>query len=81
MQRLRFCLRVLAVAVAFPVLLVGLAAGAFWGRVTARGSFHGALRLGMSIMDWVYGIPVGYTYWERFLAPAMFDEIAVHHEE
>jgi hypothetical protein len=31
--------------------------------------------------DWANGIPVGYSYWERYLAPAMLDQIVVHHHE
>ncbi len=39
-----------------------------------------ALRLLMNASDWVQGLPVGYSYWECYQAPAMLDEIAVHHE-
>jgi hypothetical protein len=35
----------------------------------------------MSVMDWVRGIPIGYSYWVRYDAPSMLDEIVVHHEE
>jgi len=35
----------------------------------------------MSVGDWVKGLPVGYSYWERYQAPAMLDEIVVHHED
>jgi hypothetical protein len=33
------------------------------------------------VMDWVKGIPMGYTYWVQYHAPSMLDEIAVHHDE
>ncbi len=39
------------------------------------------LRLWMSVLDWMKGIPIGYTYWVQYQAPAMLDEIAVHHDE
>jgi len=35
----------------------------------------------MSVLDWIKGIPVGYSYWEQYEAPTMLDEIAVHHDE
>ena len=35
----------------------------------------------MNVADWVKGIPVGYSYWEQYEAPAMLDEIVVHHED
>jgi hypothetical protein len=71
-----------AVGMTFPaVVLVILGATLFHPIASARGKFHTALRLWMSVLDWVKGIPIGYTYWVSFQAPAMLDEIAVHHDE
>ena len=33
------------------------------------------------VADWVKGLPTGYSYWVKYQAPAMLDEIAVHHED
>ena len=82
MQRLFRYLRLFAVALAFPAILLYLA----WAMVrdllnTSRSRSHTPLRLWMSVLDWANGIPVGYSYWEQFEAPAMVDEIAVHHDD
>ena len=85
MPRLYFFLRLVAVAVSFPAIalyIVG-AVGLHLTGATRRGSRSArvALRLWMSVCDWVRGIPVGYSYWEQYEAPVMLDEIVVHHDE
>ena len=80
--RLLYALRMLAVAVTLPaIVLVILGATLFRPIASVRGNSHTALRLWMSVLDWVKGIPIGYTYWVSFEAPAMLDEIVVHHDE
>jgi hypothetical protein len=75
-------LRLLAVAVACPLILVHIAVVTLLHPLNAvRNRFHTPLRLWMSVTDWVKGIPVGYSYWERYQAPVMLDEIEVHHDE
>lgn len=85
MPRLYLCLRLLAVAVASPAIAIYIvmAATVHWIGRARRGSrrTREALRLRMSVCDWVKGIPVGYTYWEQYEAPVMLDEIVVHHDE
>jgi len=82
MYRLSFSLRMFAVAVMFPVLvLVILCATLCHPIASVRGKFRTSLRLWMNVLDWVKGVPIGYTYWVSFQAPAMLDEIAVHHDE
>jgi hypothetical protein len=82
MQRLYSYLRLLAVALAFPVIVVYIAAATLVRPIAAfRNRFRTALRMWMSVVDWVKGIPVGYSYWEQYEAPIMLDEIAVHHDE
>ena len=85
-----FCLRLLAVAAVFPAIARYIAgaslvhgAGALRrGLRAARiGSLRTALRIWMSVMDWTKGIPVGYSYWVQYQAPALLDEIEVHHDE
>ena len=85
MLRLYFCLRFVAAVVAFPAIAIYIA-GSVVLHVTGfarRGSrsTRVALRLWMSVCDWVKGIPVGYSYWEQYEAPIMLDEIVVHHDE
>ena len=90
MSRLYLCLRVFAVAVALPVMALYIFGAALWcalytlardpGRAKTR-SMRLALRLWMSVMDWTKGLPVGYSYWEQYLAPHMLDEIEVHHDD
>lgn len=71
-----------AVAVCFPVIvLVILCATLFHPFASIRGKSFTALRLWMSVLDWVKGIPIGYTYWVSFEAPAMLDKIALHCDE
>ena len=79
MRRLYFCLRLLAVALAFPAILLYLAAATLVHPIASIRN-RTALRISMNILDWIKGIPVGYSYWERYQAPVMLDEIAVHHD-
>ncbi len=82
MQRLRISLRMLAVAVCFPVIVLVIACTTLLHPITSfKTKFHSAVRLWMSVMDWVKGIPIGYTYWVQYHAPSMLDEIAVHHDD
>jgi hypothetical protein len=90
MPRLYFCLRLIAIAIAFPAIVLYIAgatlvqaAVSFARRPqTARSSsLRMPLRIWLSVMDWTRGIPVGYSYWEQYEAPVMLDEIAVHHDE
>jgi hypothetical protein len=82
MSRLHFCLRLLAIAVAFPAILLYILAATLLRSI--RG-FHSGLRtplrVWMAVLDWAKGIPVGYSYWEHYEAPIMLDEIVVHHDE
>lgn len=82
MPRLYFCLRLLAIAVAFPAILLYIVAATV---VSCIRGFHSGLRtplrIWMSILDWAKGIPVGYSYWEQYEAPIMLDEIVVHHDD
>jgi hypothetical protein len=81
-SRLRFALRLVAVAVILPVIvLVIVCATLFHPIASQRGKIHTSLRLWMSVLDWMKGIPIGYTYWVQYQAPAMVDEIAVLHDE
>jgi hypothetical protein len=82
MPRLYFCLRLLAVAVAFPAILVYILLATLAHPVAAvRYQFRTPLRIWMGALDWVRGIPVGYSYWEQYEAPSMLDEIVVHHDD
>jgi hypothetical protein len=82
MVRLVYTLRLLAVVVVSPFLLVGiLLACGVHPADTFRRPLQRPRRLAMNTSDWVKGLPVGYSYWERYQAPAMLDEIAVHHED
>jgi hypothetical protein len=82
MVRLVYTLRVLAVIVVSPVLVLGIILACVLHPVDSfRRPVQRLLRMLMNISDWVKGVPVGYSYWERYLAPAMLDEIAVHHED
>ena len=85
MPRLYFCLRLVAVAVASPfigmyILACAVAAPA-WFHAPGSRPARVALRLWMSVCDWVKGIPVGYSYWEQYEAPVMLDQIVVHHDD
>ena len=81
-HRLQYAFRLLAVATMMPVIaLVLLGAALLHPVASVRGKFHPSLRLWMNVLDWVKGIPIGYTYWVQYQAPAMLDEIAVHHDE
>ena len=81
MSHLYFCLRLLVIAIAFPVILLCLAAAFFLHPVDGiRNGGRAPLRLWMNVLDWGKGNPVGYSYWEQFQAPAMLDEIAVQHD-
>ena len=80
--RLRKALRMFAVALTFPaIVLVIVCATLLHPIASLRSKFHTPLRLWMSVLDWVKGIPIGYTYWEQYQAPMMLDEIAVHHDD
>ncbi len=48
---------------------------------TFRRPLQRPLRLLMNVSTGCKGLPVGYSYWERYQAPAMLDEIAVHHDD
>jgi hypothetical protein len=85
MPRPYFYLRLVAVAIASPLIavyIVTLAGVRYIGAAQQR-SRHSRqiLRMWMSVSDWVKGIPVGYSYWEQYEAPVMLDEIVVHHDE
>jgi hypothetical protein len=82
MESIYFCLRLLAVAVAFPVILTYIVIViAIHPIASVRSGFRPALRVWMGVLDWAKGIPVGYSYWEQYQAPSMLDEIAVHHDD
>ena len=82
MSRLHFCLRLLAVAVAFPAILLYIMAATLVRSITEfRSGLRTPLRIWMGVLDWARGIPVGYSYWEHYEAPVMLDEIVVHHDE
>jgi hypothetical protein len=82
MHRLSISLRILAVAVALPAILLVIACRSLLHPITSlKTRFHTSLRLWMSVTDWVKDIPIGYSYWEQYQAPTMLDEIAVHHDE
>jgi hypothetical protein len=82
MVRLVYSLRLLAVIVVSPFLLLGVIIASLLHPVEAfRRPLQRPLRLLMNAGDWVKGVPVGYSYWERYQAPAMLDEIAVHHKD
>lgn len=84
MPRLYFCLRLVAVALASPVIAIYIVAtaSARYLSPSPRGRRNReVLRLWMSVCDWVKGVPVGYSYWEQYEAPVMLDEIVVHHDE
>ena len=85
MPRLYFCLRLVAVAIALPFIAIHILTAvvlhlAGFSRRGGRSS-RVALRIWMSVCDWVKGIPVGYSYWEQYEAPVMLDEIVVHHDD
>ena len=88
MSRLYFCLRMIAIAIAFPAIALYIAGAtlvhallSLTRRSQRTSSLRVPLRIWLSVMDWTKGIPVGYTYWEQYEAPVMLDEIAVHHDE
>jgi hypothetical protein len=82
MPRLYFCLRLLAVALALPAILIYMLGATLVHSMTAsRGGLRTPLRIWMNLLDWAKGIPVGYSYWEQYEAPSMLDEIVVHHDE
>ena len=81
-HRLRLALRIFAVAVSFPVILLVIACTTLLHPIASlKTRFRSSLRLWMSVMDWVKGIPIGYTYWVQYHAPSMLDEIEVHHDD
>ena len=82
MHRLTYTLRLLAVVVSFPAIVLVIAVATLLHPIASvKTRFHTSLRIWMSVMDWVKGIPIGYTYWVQYHAPSMLDEIAVHHDE
>ncbi len=82
MSRLHFCLRLFAVAVAFPAILLYILAATLVRSISDyRSGLRTPLRVWMGLLDWARGIPVGYSYWEHYEAPVMLDEIVVHHDE
>ena len=82
MHRLTLSLRLLAVVVSFPVIVLVIAGAILLHPIASlKTKFRTSLRIWMSVMDWVKGIPMGYTYWVQYHAPGMLDEIAVHHDE
>ena len=82
MRSLYSCLRLLAVAVAFPVILTYIVVMITIHPIaTVRNGVHTCLRVWTGVLDWAKGIPVGYSYWEQYQAPSMLDEIAVHHDD
>ena len=82
MVRLVYTLRLLAVIVVSPLLLLGIVIACVLHPVDSfRRPLQRPLRVLMNTSDWVKGLPVGYSYWERYQAPAMLDEIVVHHED
>jgi hypothetical protein len=82
MRRFYLCLRLLAVGLAFPAIVVFIAVATFIHPIAAfRTRFRTTLRLWMSLGDWIKAIPVGYSYWEQYEAPALLDEIVVHHDD
>jgi hypothetical protein len=75
-------LRLLAVVLISPVLVLGMVVTSLLHPVeTFRHPLQRPLRLCMNLADWIKGLPVGYSYWEKYQAPAMLDQIAVHHED
>ncbi len=82
MVRVVCILRLLAVVVIGPIILVCIVVASLLHPVdTCRRPGQRPLRIFMNVADWVKGLPVGYSYWERYQAPAMLDQIAVHHED
>jgi hypothetical protein len=85
MPRLYFSLRLIAAAIASPVIGIYILGSAVvhllgFSRPGTRPA-RVILRLWMNVCDWVKGIPVGYSYWEQYEAPVMLDQIVVHHDE
>ncbi|MGC2111793.1 MAG: hypothetical protein WA655_19915 [Candidatus Korobacteraceae bacterium] len=82
MPRLYFVLRLLAIALAFPVIVLYMIVATAAHPVAAfRGRLRTPLRIWMGVLDWARAIPVGYSYWEQYEAPSMLDEIVVHHDD
>ena len=58
------CLRLLSVVLVFPVILIYIALLTVVGLLNSSSArSRTPLRPWMSVMDWVKGIPVGYSYW------------------
>jgi hypothetical protein len=82
MVRLYCILRLLCIVIASPVILLCIVTTYLLHPIDGiRHPLQKPLRLLMNVADWVKGLPIGYSYWERYLAPAMLDQIAVHHHE
>lgn len=77
-----FLLRLFAVAVAFPAIVLYMVMATLVRCVLqTRSGLRTPLRVWMGVLDWAKGVPVGYSYWEQYEAPIMLDEIVVHHDE
>lgn len=82
MHRLTLTFRLIAVVVCSPVIALVIAFATLLHPIASlKTKFHTSLRIWMSVMDWIKGIPIGYTYWVQYHAPSMLDEIAVHHDD
>ena len=67
MLRLTYTLRLCAVVVSFPVIVLVIACATLLHPITSfKTKFHTSLRLWMSVMDWIEGIPIGYTDWVEY---------------
>ena len=82
MHRLSLSLRIIAAVVSLPAIVLVIACSILLHPITSlKTKFRTSIRLWMSVMDWIKGIPIGYSYWVQYQAPTMLDEIAVHHDE
>ena len=71
MHRLTHPLRLVAVVVMFPVIVLVIAWATLLHPIASvRSKFHTSLRIWMSVMDWMKGIPIGYSYWVQYHAPS-----------
>jgi hypothetical protein len=81
MPHIIFFLRLFAVAVAFPAIVLYIVMATLVRMIVNDRRARTPLRIWMGVLDWAKGIPVGYSYWEQYEAPSMLDEIVVHHDE
>ena len=50
-----------------PVIVLVIAVATLLHPITSvKTRFHTSLRIWMSVMDWIKGIPIGYTYWVQY---------------